>query len=45
MQLSQIDFKLGNTFQPVNKAMKTALEEVLQYYAYRDFPDNIIRLE
>lgn len=45
MQLSQIDFKLGNTFQPVNKAMKIALEEVLQYYAYRDFPDNIIRLE
>lgn len=40
MQLSQIDFKLGNTFQPVNKAMKTALEEVLQYYAYRDFPEN-----
>ena len=40
MQLSQIDFKLGNTFQPVNKAMKTALEEVLHYYAYRDFPEN-----
>lgn len=40
MQLSQIDFKLGNTFQPVNKAMKLALEEVLQYYAYRTLPDN-----
>lgn len=44
MQLSQIDFKLGNTFQPVNKAMKTALEEVLQYYAYRDFPENYKKL-
>lgn len=40
MQLSQIDFKLGNVFLPVNKAMKAALEEVLQYYAYRPFPDN-----
>lgn len=39
MQLSQIDFKLGNVFLPVNKAMKTALEEVLQYYAYRPLPD------
>ena len=40
MQLSQIDFKLGNVFVPVNKAMKLAIEEVLQYYAYRAFPDN-----
>ncbi|WP_430400961.1 YkgJ family cysteine cluster protein [Flavobacterium sp.] len=40
MQLSQIDFKLGNVFVPVNKAMKLAIEEVLQYYAYRPFPDN-----
>ena len=39
MQLSQIDFKLGNEFLPVNKAMKAALEEVLHYYAYRDFPE------
>lgn len=39
MQLSQIDFKLGNVFLPVNKAMKVALEEVLHYYAYRDFPE------
>lgn len=37
MQLSQIDFKLGNIFLPVNKAMKMAIEEVLQYYAYREF--------
>ncbi|WP_320815553.1 YkgJ family cysteine cluster protein [Flavobacterium sp.] len=40
MQLSQIDFRMGNVFVPVNKAMKLALEEVLQYYAYRPFPDN-----
>ena len=40
MQLSQIDFRMGNVFVPVNKAMKLALEEVLQYYAYRPLPDN-----
>lgn len=40
MQLSQIDFKLGNEFLPVNKALKMALEEVLQFYAYRPLPDN-----
>lgn len=40
MQLSQIDFKLGNVFLPINKALKIALEEVLQYYAYRPFPAN-----
>ncbi|MDA7717066.1 YkgJ family cysteine cluster protein [bacterium] len=39
MQLSQIDFHLGNIIIPVNKALKMALEEVLQYYAYRPFPD------
>ncbi len=39
MQLSQIDFHLGNKILPVNKALKMALEEVLQYYAYRPFPD------
>jgi len=35
MQLNQIDFHLGNIILPVNKALKMALEEVLQYYAYR----------
>lgn len=35
MQLNQIDFNLGNIILPVNKALKRALEEVLQYYAYR----------
>lgn len=40
MQLSQIDFNLGNIFLPINKAMKTSLETVLHYYAYRPFPEN-----
>lgn len=35
MQLNQIDFNLGNIILPINKALKMALEEVLQYYAYR----------
>lgn len=39
MQLNQIDFNLGNIILPINKALKMALEEVLQYYAYRPFPD------
>jgi uncharacterized protein len=39
MQLNQIDFQLGKVILPVNKALKMALEEVLQYYAYRDFPE------
>tara|TARA_R110002051_G_scaffold189613_1_gene258804 strand:- start:11356 stop:11964 length:609 start_codon:yes stop_codon:yes gene_type:complete len=38
MKLSQIDFRLGNLIVPVNTALKLALEEVLQYYAYRPFP-------
>ncbi|AUP78319.1 YkgJ family cysteine cluster protein [Flavivirga eckloniae] len=37
MQLNQIDFNLGNIILPINKALKMALEEVLQYYAYRSF--------
>jgi Fe-S-cluster containining protein len=39
MQLNQIDFQLGKVILPVNKALKMALEEVLHYYAYRDFPE------
>lgn len=35
MQLNQIDFTLGNIILPINKALKMALEQVLQYYAYR----------
>ncbi|WP_299210561.1 YkgJ family cysteine cluster protein [uncultured Dokdonia sp.] len=38
MQLNQIDFYLGNKILPINKALKMAIEEVLQYYAYRTFP-------
>lgn len=39
MQLKQIDFQLGNKIVPINKALKMALEEILQYYAYRPVPD------
>ena len=41
MQLNQIDFHLGNIILPINKALKMALEEVLQYYAYRSFPADL----
>ena len=39
MKLSQIDFRLGNVYVHINKALQLAIEEVLQYYAYRDFPE------
>lgn len=39
MNLSQIDFKLGNIILPINKALVFAIEEVLQYYAYRPMPN------
>lgn len=38
MRLSQIDVKLGNIILPINEALKMAIEEVLQHYAYRPFP-------
>jgi uncharacterized protein len=41
MNLAQIDFMLGTTILPINKALKIAIEEVLQYYAYRPFPDGL----
>ncbi|MEN8883844.1 MAG: hypothetical protein ABF244_06405 [Flavobacteriaceae bacterium] len=37
MQLNQINFNLGNIILPISKALKMALEEVLQYYAFRPF--------
>ncbi|WP_308993394.1 YkgJ family cysteine cluster protein [Mariniflexile litorale] len=39
MQLNQIDFHLGNTILPINKALKVAIEEVLNYYIYRPLPN------
>ena len=41
MQLSQIDNRLATTILPINEALKTALEEVLHYYAYRPFPGGL----
>ncbi|QCE40248.1 YkgJ family cysteine cluster protein [Psychroserpens sp. NJDZ02] len=41
MQLSQIDFTMGNVIVPINRALKLAIEEVLQYYAYRPFPSGL----
>jgi len=35
MKLNQIDYQMGSKIVPVNKALKLALEEVLQYYHYR----------
>lgn len=35
MKLNQIDYQMGSNIMPVNKALKMALEEVLQYYHYR----------
>jgi hypothetical protein len=39
MNLNQIDFRMGNSILPINKALRAAIEEVLQYYAYRPFPE------
>jgi len=41
MNLSQIDYSLGTTMLPINQAIKKAIEEVLQYYAYRPFPGEV----
>jgi hypothetical protein len=38
MQLNRIDFRMGNQILPINEAMKSALETVLHYYAYRPYP-------
>jgi hypothetical protein len=42
MNLSQIDFGLGNIIVPINEALKMAIHEVLQYYAYRPLPNGFI---
>lgn len=42
MRLSQIDFHLGNKIVPINIALKLAIEEVLNYYMYRSFEDEVV---
>lgn len=44
MNLSQIDFQMGNIIVPVNTALKLAIEAVLQYYAYRPLHPNVTNL-
>lgn len=39
MRLNQIDFQMGRKMVPVNRGLKMALEEVLQYYTYRPIPN------
>lgn len=41
MNLAQIDYALATTMLPINQAIKRAIEEVLQYYAYRPFPSGL----
>ena len=41
MKLSQIDFRMSNILLPINRALKMAIEEVLNYYAYRPYPHGI----
>ncbi|MDH5475017.1 MAG: YkgJ family cysteine cluster protein [Cyclobacteriaceae bacterium] len=41
MRLSQVDYQLGNTIVPINTALKIAIEEVLQYYMYRNLEDDV----
>lgn len=42
--LTQVDFKLGQEFLPINKAIVRALDEVHGYYAYRPFPRRLKRV-
>lgn len=44
MKLAQIDFRMGNMLMPINQALRAAIEEVLQYYAYRPFPRGMGRV-
>jgi Fe-S-cluster containining protein len=36
LQLHAIDFELAQKFYPINRAIRHAIETVLQYYAYRN---------
>ena len=45
MQLTQIDYHLASIILPINQALKMAIEEVLQYYAYRSFPDGLKNID
>ena len=42
-KLVQIDFRLGQEFHPINKALVRAIEEVEAYYQYRHFPYRLRR--
>ena len=44
MQLSQIDFTMGNVIVPINNALILAIVAVLQYYAYRPFPSGLVNI-
>lgn len=44
MNLSQIDFVMGKKIMPINEALVYAIEEVLQYYNYRPFPDTLLNI-
>ena len=44
MQLTHIDYHLASIILPINKALKMAIEEVLQYYAYRPFPGDLDKI-
>ena len=41
MQLAQIDYRMASIILPINEALIMAIEEVLQYYAYRPFPGGL----
>lgn len=41
MQLTQIDYHLASILLPINDALRMAIEEVLQHYAYRPFPGGL----
>lgn len=40
-QLTQIDFRMGQQYLPINQAIIKAIDEVENYYQYRPFPYSI----